>query len=79
MIRRQGIYLRLMQDRALGYTAGDIKQDLEECRIIVIFWPLFSLDLNPIERVWYIMKNYLQDNYLENMLYNRLQVAVKDV
>jgi transposase len=37
-----------------------------------------SPDLNPIERVWHIMKNYLQDNYPEGMSYNRLRAAVKD-
>jgi len=28
--------------------------------------------------VWHIMKNYLQDNYPENMSYDRLRAAVKD-
>ena len=46
-----------------GHAAGDTKQDLAERGIIVIFWPPFSPDLNPIERVWHIMKNYIQDNY----------------
>jgi transposase len=44
----------------------------------VIYWPPFSPDLNPIERVWHIMKNYFQDNYPENMNYNQLRAAVKD-
>jgi transposase len=68
-----------MQDRAPGHAARETKEELQECGIIVIFWPPFSPDLNPIERVWYIMKNYLQDNYFENMLYNRPCEAVKDV
>ena len=37
-----------------------------------------SPDLNPIERVWHIMKNYIQDNYPENLGYDRLRAAVKD-
>ena len=45
---------------------------------MVIFWPPFSRDLNPIERVWYIMKNYLQDNYPETMSYDSLRAAVKE-
>jgi transposase len=45
-----------MQDGAPGHTAVDIKEDLKERGITVIFWPPFSPDLNPIKRVWHIMK-----------------------
>ena len=51
MMRREGIYLVLMQDGAPGHIAADTQDDLRERGIIVIFWPLFSLDLNLIERV----------------------------
>lgn len=78
MMRREGIHLVLMQDSAPGHAAGDTKQDLAERGIIVIFWPPFSPDLNPIERVWHIMKNYIQDNYPENLSYDKLRAAVKD-
>ena len=78
MMRRYGIHLVLMQDGAPGHAAADTQEDLRERGVIVIFWPPFSPDLNPIERVWYIIKNYLQDNYLETMLYNALRDAVKD-
>ena len=78
LMRRQGVQLVLMQDGAPRHTAGDTKQGLEERGIIVIFWPLFSLDLNPIERVQHIMRNYLQDNYPENISYDRLRSAVKE-
>ena len=72
-MRRQGVYLVLIQDRALSYIAADMHVDLRERGIRVIFWPPFSLDLNLIEKVWYIMKNYLQDNYPENMGYDALR------
>jgi transposase len=61
----------------LGIQLRIPKRTLER-GVIAIFWPAFSLDFNPIERVWHIMKNYLQDNYPENMNYNMLRVAVKD-
>ena len=77
-MKSQGVHLILMQDGAPGHAAGETKQDLEERGIVVISWPPFSPDLNPIERVWHIMKNYLQDNYPENMSYDRLRKAVKD-
>ena len=40
-----------MQDGALGHTSRDTQKDLREQGIIVIFWPPFSPDLNPIEKV----------------------------
>jgi len=64
---RDGIYLRLLQDGAPGHAAGDTATELQERGIEVNYWPPFSPDLNPIEKVWHIMKNYLQDNFSVNM------------
>ena len=59
LMRRQGIYLVLIQDGAPGHAAAKTKEELRARGITVIFWPLFLLDLNPIKRVWHIIKNYL--------------------
>lgn len=68
--------LILMQDGAPGHSAKDTYQDLKERGITPIFWPPYSPDLNPIERIWHYMKNYIQENYLEKMSYDQLRIAV---
>jgi hypothetical protein len=50
-----------MQDRALGYRARRTLAELQERRIRVIFWLLYSFDLNPIENCWNWMKDYIKD------------------
>jgi transposase len=78
LIKRQKIYLKLIQDRALEHAAADTQEDLRERGIIVIFWLPFFPDLNPIERVWHIMKNYIQDHFPEIISYDQLRLAVKE-
>ena len=67
-----------MQDGAPGHRAGETKEELQERGIVVLYWPPFSPDLNPIERVWHLMKNYLQDHFPEIMGYDQLRSAVKE-
>lgn len=74
---RQYPGLSLMQDGAPGHRAGATIEELGSRGIYPIEWPPFSPDLNPIERVWHYMKNYLQDNYPEVMPYDKLRAAVK--
>lgn len=70
--------LILMQDGAPGHRAGITIEDLRERGIYPIEWPPFSPDLNPIEKVWNLMKNYVAENFPEIMSYNRLRDAVKE-
>lgn len=54
-----------MQDGALGHAVKDTKALLRQLGIVVINWPPYSPDLNPIETLWNYMKEYLQRKYGE--------------
>ena len=56
-------YLALMQDNAPPHTPSWTSQRLREKNITPMFRPVFSPDLNPIEAVWNIMKNFKQYKY----------------
>lgn len=69
--------LQLMQDGALGHSAGETYRELAQRGIIPIFWPAYSSDLNPIEAVWNWMKDWIEDTYGDIQLsYDRLRRAV---
>ena len=44
----------------------------------MILWPPYSPDLNPIEMIWDKMKDYLQNNFPEQMTYPQLRAAVQE-
>ena len=69
-----------MQDGAPGHSARATGQELEERRIRMVHWPVFSPDLNPIEKVWDWMKNYIDLYYgdTNKLSYTQLRQAVKE-
>lgn len=67
-----------MQDNAPGHASKDTLEEFTDRHIIVITWPPFSPDLNPIETVWNKMKDYISHNCPEHASYDRLRQAVKE-
>ena len=70
--------LVLMQDNASEHAAASTIQDLNERNVLSIFWPAYSSDLNSIETLWCIMKDYIQRHFEEKLSYDQLQQACKE-
>jgi transposase len=52
-----------MQDSAPSHRARTIKALLRSMGAILITWPAYSPNLNPIENLWDVMKDWIQRNY----------------
>ena len=69
----------LMQDNASGHAASATMDDLLERGIIPISWPAFSPDLNPIEKIWNWMKDWIEREYGERTwTYDQLRKVVRE-
>jgi len=52
-----------------------LKKVAKILNIKLIFFPKYSSDINPIERVWYSIKDKLSTTYIENETYLKEQFA----
>ena len=53
----------LMQDNCSGHAAKATLEHMASIRIVPMYWPSCSPDLNPIETVWNVMKEYIHLHY----------------
>lgn len=61
--------LIFMQDNAAIHTAKKVKKWFQGQAILVLEWPPYSLDLNPIEHLWFPLKQGVEEVYpnIENI------------
>jgi len=68
-----------MQNNAPAHSARATKAEFERRVIQLINWPYNSPDLNPIEPVWQVMKDWLRVHYPQSTCpYNELRIRVME-
>jgi DDE superfamily endonuclease len=77
--------ITFMQDGASIHTAKKVKKWFEEEDVVVLNWPPYSPDLNPIKHLWAQLKQWINEHYpdLVNMgkseeAYQRLFKAIRE-
>lgn len=71
--------LLFMQDNARSHTAQVVKDEMAWRGIFPIEWPPNSPDMNPIEKLWNKMKDWIQARYpKQENSYDKLRKIVRD-
>jgi DDE superfamily endonuclease len=77
--------MTFMQDGASIHTAKKVKKWFADESVVVLNWPPYSPDLNPIEHLWAQLKQWINEHYpnLVNMgkseeAYQRLFLAIHE-
>ena len=60
-----------MQDNARIYTSRVVWSFLIDYYIIILNWPAYSLDLNPIKYLWWQLKRRINKFYLQYNNYSK--------
>ena len=64
-----------MQDNASIYKVYATIDLLKKIDLIILNWPTNSLDLNPIENIWSLLKNRIGKHFLKTR--EEVKVAVE--
>ena len=67
-----------MHDNAPGHKENQTQTEIKKHHMSMIPWPSYSPDLNLIEKVWDLTKDYIEDVFPEHMIYTQLKTTVQE-